>query len=119
MKTPLPGQARVNSNTTLTQSDTDTNITILTVLNFCFYCSFRRTFGCAGYSFFSEAVVLGILWLEAHTIISVIALDGLFGFNSMIITTSSMANKDVDVTGLPTAAPVAPPAGSLRFADVG
>jgi hypothetical protein len=35
------------------------------------------------------------------------------------IATLSMANKDVDLTGLPTAAPAAPKTGSLRFADVG
>jgi hypothetical protein len=59
MKTPLPGQARVNTLTQSDQGDTGTDI-ILTALLLYFYYSFRQTSRHLGYSFFSEAVVFSL-----------------------------------------------------------
>jgi hypothetical protein len=108
MKTPLPGQARVN---TLTQSDCFALILLILVSTDVQAFGLFFLFGGGGLFFALKRThpFRSSLW----------SLDGLFGLNSKLITTFSMGNKDVGLTGLPTAAPAAPTPGSLRFADVG
>jgi len=72
MKTPLPGQARVNTLTKSDQGDTGTDI-ILTALLFYFNCYFRQTLRRVVNLSFRRR--LSFLCLEAHTSISVIALE--------------------------------------------